>query len=177
MSPSYKTFHSRIREFETAFLRGFPTVWERISQTVDGPTQVDETQQVCPGFKGQDPPREGLDRGGSPEGGRTRWTGAQGDELTLVAACRDVLRVVSAQEGSDYEDDLGPVIEEAADLSQPLGEVWTDGLPAYQGMEYDHRTVIHDDGYVSDEGIHTNQAECLWSLLQPWLAKFRGPSK
>ena len=132
---------------------------------------------MCSGFKGQDPPREGLDRGGSPEGGRTRWTGEQGDEVTLVAACRDVLRVVSAQEGSDYEDDLGPVIEEADDLSQPLGEVWTDGLPAYRGMEHDHRYVVHDDGYVSDEGVHTNQAECLWSLLQPWLAKFRGLSK
>jgi hypothetical protein len=35
--------------------------------------------------------------------------GHQGDELTLVAACRDVLRVVSAQEGGDYEDDIGPV--------------------------------------------------------------------
>jgi hypothetical protein len=88
-----------------------------------------------------------------------------------------VLRVVSAQEGSDYEDDLEPVIDEADDLSQPLGEVWTDGLPAYRGMEHDHRYVVHDDGYVSDEGVHTNQAECLWSLLQPWLAKFRGLSK
>ena len=39
--------------------------------------------------------------------------GHQGDELTLVAACRDVLRVVSAQEESDYEDDIWPVIEEA----------------------------------------------------------------
>jgi hypothetical protein len=75
----------------------------------------------------------------APEGGRTRWTGDQGDELTLVAACRDVLRVVSTQEGSDYEDDFGPVIEEADDHSQPLGEVWTDGLPAYRGMEHDHR--------------------------------------
>lgn len=38
-------------------------------------------------------------------------TGDQGDELTIVAACRDVLHVVSAQERSDYEDDLAPVIE------------------------------------------------------------------
>jgi hypothetical protein len=30
---------------------------------------------------------------------------------------------VSAQEGSGYEDDLGPVIEEADNLSQPLGAV------------------------------------------------------
>jgi len=73
----------------------------------------------------------------------------QGDEVTLVAACRDVLRVVSAEEGTDYEDDLAPVLKEIADLSQPLGEVWTDGLPAYQGMEHDHRSVVHDEGYVS----------------------------
>jgi len=179
LSPCYTTLHDRIREMETAFCRGFPTVWEIRSQTVSGPTQVDETQQLCSGYKGQDPPREGLDRGGlpDPEGGRTRWTGEQGDEMVLVAACRDVLRVVSAQEGTDYEEDLAPVIEEADDLSQPLGEVRTDGLPAYQGMDHDHRTVIHDDGYVSEEGVHTNQAECLWSLLQPWLAKFRGLSK
>lgn len=92
----------------------------------------------------------GLDRAGSPEGGRTRWTGDLGDELTLIAACRDVLRVVAAQEGSDYEEDLSPVIEDADDLSQVLGEVWSDGLPGYQGMDYDHQYVVHDDGYVSD---------------------------
>ena len=44
-------------------------------------------------------------------------------------------------------------------------------------MEHDHRTVIHDEECVSDDGVHTNQVECLWSLLQPWLAKFRGLSK
>ena len=44
-------------------------------------------------------------------------------------------------------------------------------------MEHDHRTVIHDERYVSAGGVHTNQAECLWSVLQPWLAKFRGLSK
>ena len=43
LSPCYKTLHDQLRDLETAFCRGFPTVWERISQTVDGPTQVDET--------------------------------------------------------------------------------------------------------------------------------------
>lgn len=174
---TYKTVFEAIKDVEAAFTRGFPTVWGRIDQTITGPTQVDETQQVCSGFKGQDPPRDGLSRGGSPEGGRTRWTGEQGDEMTLVAACRDVLRVVSAEEGSAYDENLGPVIEEAGDLSQRLGEIWTDELPAYQGMKHDHRTVCHDEEYVSADGVHTNQAECLWSLLQSWLAKFRGLSK
>lgn len=102
LSPCYTSLHDQLRELETTFCRGFPTVWERISQTVDGPTQVDETQQVCSGFKGQEPPRSRPSRGGSPEGGRTRWTGEQGDEVTLIAACRDMLRGVAAQEGSDY---------------------------------------------------------------------------
>ena len=45
-----------------------------------------------------------------------------------------MLRVVSAAEGTDYDEDLAPVIEEAGDLSQRLGEVWSDGLPAFQDM-------------------------------------------
>jgi hypothetical protein len=44
-------------------------------------------------------------------------------------------------------------------------------------MEHEHRTVVHDEEYVSADGVHTNQAECLWSLLLPWLGKFRGLSK
>lgn len=44
----------------------------------------------------------------------------QGDEPTLVAACYDVLRVVSAEEGTDYKDELEPVIEVVNNLSQPL---------------------------------------------------------
>ena len=44
-------------------------------------------------------------------------------------------------------------------------------------MEHDYRYVVHNERYVSDEGVHTNQAGCLWSLLQPWLAKFRDLSK
>lgn len=40
-----------------------------------------------------------------------------------------MLRVVSAQEGSDYKEDLEPVIEEADDLSQ----LWErSGLTVYQ---------------------------------------------
>jgi hypothetical protein len=175
--PCYDTVHAQLREGEAAFERGFPLVWERIQHIVEGPTQIDETGSKCSGYKGQSPPRDGLSRGGSGDPGRSRWEGAPGDKLTLVAACRDVLRVVSAEEGSAYDENLGPVIEEAGDLSQPLGEIWTDELPAYQKMEHEHRTVVHDDEYVSDEGIHTNQVECLWSLIEPWLEKFRGLSK
>jgi len=36
--------------------------------------------------------------------------------MVLIAACRDVLWVVSAQEETNYEDDLVSVIEEADDI-------------------------------------------------------------
>lgn len=76
--------------------------------------------------------------------------------MKLVAAGRDELRVISAEEGTDYDEDLGPVVEEVDDLFQPLGEVWMDELPAYQAMDHDHRTVLHDEEYVSADGVHTN---------------------
>jgi hypothetical protein len=66
---------------------------------------------------------------------------------------------------------------EAEELSQELGEVWTDGLPAYKEMEYEHRQVVHDETYVSSAGVHVNQVECLWSVLLPWLETFRGLSR
>ena len=44
----------------------------------------------------------------------------------------------------------------AEDLSQLLGEVWTDGFQAYREMDRDHRTVVHEDRYVLPNGIHIN---------------------
>ena len=126
------------------------------SSTISGPTQIDESGKVCSGFKGQDPPRDSRHRGGSSRTGRTRWKGRHGDQLTLVAACRDALRVIRGKLGIDYDTDLEPVMEETADLSQRLGEVWTDGLQAYRRMKNDHKIVIHDETYVSSEGTHIN---------------------
>jgi hypothetical protein len=44
-------------------------------------------------------------------------------------------------------------------------------------MEFEHRTIVHKERYVSAAGVHINQAECLFSLVTPWLRKFRGLSK
>ena len=37
--------------------------------------------------------------------------------------------------------------------------------------------MVHTEEYVTEDGVHTNQVECLWSLITPWLEKFRGLSK
>ena len=153
---AYKTVFYAIKEVEAAVHRGFPLVWSQFQHAISGPTQIDESGKVCSGFKGQDPPRDSRHRGGSSRTGRTRWKGRHGDQLTLVAACRDALRVIRGKLGIAYETDLEPVMEETADLSQRLGEVWTDGLQAYRRMKNDHKIVIHDETYVSSEGTHIN---------------------
>jgi len=72
---------------------------------------------------------------------------------------------------------MGPTTEEADNLSQPLRKFWTDGLPAYQGMEHDHRTVIHDKGDPSEDGVHSNNAECLQSLITAMISEVPRPAK
>ena len=44
-------------------------------------------------------------------------------------------------------------------------------------MEYEHRIVVHEAEFVTEDGVHTNQVECLWSVTEPWLEKFRGLSR
>jgi len=148
---AYKTVFYVIKQVKAAVHRGFPLVWSQFQHTISGPTHIDESGKVCTGFKGQDPLRDSCHRGGSSRTGRTRWKGRHGDQLTLVAACRDALRVIRGKLGIAYDTDLEPVMEEIADLSQPLGEVWTDGLQAYRRMEHDHKIVNHDEMSVLPE--------------------------
>jgi hypothetical protein len=65
-------------------------------------------------------------------------------------------------------------------------------LPAHCGFKYSERynscryapfvyenkqSVVHSEELVTDDSVYIDQVECLWSLLNPWLAKFRGLSK
>jgi hypothetical protein len=173
----YDTVHTTIREVEAAFERGFYHVWARIQHTLGGPTQIDETGQKCSGFKGQTPPRESPSRGGSGDRGRSRWDGAPGDTITLIGACRDTLRVIRPEPGAQPEE-LKPAIDEVEILSGQLDEVWHDGWRGYAPLDYeDEHTVVHSEEFVTDDGVHINQVECLWSRMNPWLRKFRGLSK
>lgn len=56
--------------------------------------------------------------------------GAPGDKVTLVATCRDVLRVIRAEPGAETEE-LKPVINEIKILSGELEEVWHDKWCGY----------------------------------------------
>jgi len=68
----YHAIYDAVDEFETAFLNGFLVVWRRVAPYVGGPTQVNETPQTCSGYKGKNPPWQGLERKGIVAPGRSR---------------------------------------------------------------------------------------------------------
>jgi hypothetical protein len=47
----------------------------------------------------------------------------------------------------------------------------------YTKTNDNEKIAPHSETFVTDDGVHVNQVECLWSLLTPWLQKFRGLSK
>jgi hypothetical protein len=50
--------------------------------------------------------------------------------------------VIRSQLGVKYNNDFEPVIQEAEELFQRPGEVWTDRLQAYRKMDFDYWTVV-----------------------------------
>jgi len=63
-------------------------------------------------------------------------------------------------------------------LSGKIDELWYDEWRGYAPLVHENElTAVHTEEYVTEGGVHTNQVECLWSLIEPWLEKFRGLSK
>ena len=90
---------------------------------------------------------------------------------------RDMLRVIRAEHESKAED-LKPALDETEILSEKIDELWHDEWRGYAPLVYENeQTVVHTEEYVAEDGVHTNQVGCLWSLIEPWLEKFRGLSK
>ena len=94
--------------------------------------------------------------------------------MTLIGACRDTLRVIRDEIGTQPEE-LKPALDEVEVLSGELDEVWHDGWRGYVPFVYDNeQAVVHTEEFVADDGVHINQVAYLWSLMTPWVWKFRG---
>lgn len=75
-------------------------------------------------------------------------------------------------------EELKPALDEIVILSEIFDEVWHDGWRYFLPFVYENGPAVgHSEGFVTDDGVHINQVECLWLLLNPGLAKFRGLSK
>jgi transposase-like protein len=70
-------------------------------------------------------------------------------------------------------------VQKAADLAVQAGSrLYTDSASSYQALRgYLHTFVNHTKKEYARGEVHENRAECLFSLLKPYLRVFRGISK
>jgi transposase-like protein len=70
-------------------------------------------------------------------------------------------------------------VQKAADLAVQAGSrLYTDSASSYRALKgYFHEYVNHTKKEYARGEVHENRAECLFSLLKPYLRVFRGLSK
>src|SRR6266568_2405150 len=70
-------------------------------------------------------------------------------------------------------------VQKAANLAVQAGSrLYTDSASSYQALKgYVHEFVNHTQKEYVRGDVHENRAECLFSLLKPYLRVFRGISK
>jgi hypothetical protein len=70
-------------------------------------------------------------------------------------------------------------VQKAADLAVQAGrKLYTDSASSYRALTgYEHESVNHTKKEYARGEVHENRAECLFSLLKPYLRVFRGVSK
>ena len=70
-------------------------------------------------------------------------------------------------------------VQKAADLAVQAGSrLYTDSASSYRALTgYCHEYVNHTQKEYARGDVHENRAECLFSLLKPYLRVFRGISK
>src|SRR5215470_3464213 len=70
-------------------------------------------------------------------------------------------------------------VQKAADLAMQAGSrLYTDSASSYRALKgYAHDFVNHTQKEYARGDVHENRAECLFSLLKPYLHVFRGVSK
>ena len=90
------------------------------------------------------------------------WVSRQG--LVVVQATRDF---------------TVQTVQKAANLAMRAGSrLYTDSASSYRAVQgYVHEFVNHTQQEYARGEVHENRAECLFSLLKPYLRVFRGVSK
>ena len=70
-------------------------------------------------------------------------------------------------------------VQKAADIAVQAGsKLYTDSASSYRALTgYEYESVNHTKKEYARGDVHENRAECLFSLLKPYLRVFRGMSK
>jgi transposase-like protein len=145
---------------------------------LEGTAEADDLYQTA-GHKGQ--ARQGGKKslGRGPRGRRKKREPGRGhydkDRPAMIAwVSRQGTVVIQAT-----KDFTVKTVQKAADLAVQAGSrLYTDSASSYRALKgYLHAFVNHTRKEYARGDVHENRAECLFSLLKPYLRVFRGISK
>jgi len=149
-----------------------------MQRQLEGTVEADDLYPTA-GNKGQAPQGGKKSLGRRARGRRKQREPGRGhddkDRPAMIAwVSRQGLVVIQAT-----KDFTVKTVQKAADLAMKTGSrLYTDSASSYRALKgYGHEYVNHTQKeYVRGE-VHENRAECLFSLLKPYLRVFRGLSK
>jgi transposase len=159
-------------------LRHNPALSYEIGRKLTGTVEADDLYHTA-GHKGQAKQGGTKALGRKPRGRRKKREPGRGhydkDRPAIIAW-------VSRQGGvviHATRDFTVKTVQKAADLAMQAGSrLYTDSASSYRLITgYAHDAVNHTKKEYARGEVHENRAECLFSLLKPYLRVFRGLSK
>src|SRR5882724_8875635 len=169
--------HSRTSYRWCWWLRNAALSYE-MERQLAGTVEADELYHTA-GQKGQAKQGGKKSLGHRPRGRRKKCEPGRGhydkDRPAIIAwVSRQGLIVVQA-----VKDFTVKTVQKAADVAVQAGSrLYTDSARSYQALKgYLHAYVNHTQKEYARGAVHENRAECLFSLLKPYLRVFRGLSK
>jgi transposase-like protein len=159
------------------WLRNAALSYEMYRQ-LDGTVEADELYHTA-GHKGQAQGGGKKALGRRPRGRRKKSEPGRGhyakDRPAIIAwVSRQGAVVVHAT-----KDFTVQTVQKAANIAVQAGSrLYTDSASSYRAVKgYMHEFVNHTQKEYARGEVHENRAECLFSLLKPYLRVFRGLSK
>jgi transposase-like protein len=149
-----------------------------IGRQVDGTIEADDLYHTA-GHKGQAKTGGQKSLGRQPRSRRKKREPGRGhydkDRPAIIAWIGRQGGVV-VQATRDF---TVKTVQKAADIAMQTGSrLYTDSASSYRALKgYVHDFVNHTKKEYARGEVHENRAECLFSLLKPYLRVFRGISK
>src|SRR5262247_4491742 len=149
-----------------------------IGRKLAGTVEADDLSHTA-GHKGQAQTGGTKALGRQPRGRRKKrepWRGHYDKDRPAIIAWVSRQGGVVIQATRDF---TVKTVQKAADLAVHTGsQLYTDSASSYRAVTgYVHAYVNHTKKEYARGDVHENRAECLFSLLKPYLRVFRGVSK
>ena len=169
--------HSRTSYRWCWWLRNSAVSYE-MDRQLEGTVEADDLYHTA-GQKGQAKQGGTKPLGRRPRGRRKKREPGRGhydkDRPAIIAwVSRQGAVVIQAT-----RDFTVKTVQKAADVAVQAGSrLYTDSASSYRAVKgYVHEFVNHTQKEYARGDVHENRAECLFSLLKPYLRVFRGISK